>query len=319
MTGRLDRWLGLSGCLLALESACGGELFPAAQTSQFYTRATNQFGAADFYKPAVTTNTGLAFELVPLIMQEVDWGGGRRTNEERLTLEARERDARAGGALSGTDRFGLGSLPEDVLALDQAPRGIYEYPDVVELNGKSYVRSTYIWFYAGEGRQRMDAGLRAQGVRITLNSRGQPAIWEVLADTSAARLVFVSRSLEAAAEAEFGKPLPGRRYAIERPVAEAPKVIVPRVIEDGPMAMGPIVYLQAGTHDVSTVICRCMPAQAKALLATSDYRLVPFASAAAQLGLMRERLTKQGRAVLWPGGAQSDHCLEKLLRLPAAL
>ena len=77
-----------------------------------------------------------------------------------------------------------------------------------------------------------------QGIRITLNSAGQPAIWEVLADGSGAELIFVSQSLEAAALAEFGKPLPGRRYAIERSVEEAPSVVVARVIDDGPMAHG---------------------------------------------------------------------------------
>ena len=112
-----------------------------------------------------------------------------------------------------------------------------------------------------------------QGIRITLNSAGQPVIWEVLADSSGAELFFVSQNLEAAAMAEFGKPLPGRRYAIERSVEAAPDVVVARVIDDGPVAMGPIVYLSAGTRAVSTLICRCMPAQARKLLATSTYDL----------------------------------------------
>jgi len=48
------------------------------------------------------------------------------------------------------------------------------------------------------------------------------------------------------------------------------------VIDDGPVAMGPIVYLIAGTHSVSTLICRCMPAQAGKILSTSSYELLPL-------------------------------------------
>ena len=64
---------------------------------------------------------------------------------------------------------------------------------------------------------------------------------------------------------------------------QAPDVVVARVIDDGPVAAGPIVYLSAGTRAVSTLICRCMPAQARKLLATSTYDLLPFQIAATEL------------------------------------
>ena len=95
----------------------------------------------------------------------------------------------------------------------------------------------------------------------------------MLAEDSAAEPIFASQNLESAAVAQFGKPLPGRRYALERSLTEAPRVIVARVLEDAPVAMGPIVYLRAGTCSVSTVICRCMAAQVKRLAATSPYQL----------------------------------------------
>jgi hypothetical protein len=41
--------------------------------------------------------------------------------------------------------------------------------------------------------------------------------------------------------------------------------------------MGPIVHLNAGSQNVSTLICRCMPTQAKNLLATETYQLRPLA------------------------------------------
>ena len=179
------------------------------------------------------------------------------------------------------------SLSNGVPVLDRSRPAIYWQSDTVQLKGKAHARFSYVWCYSPgpQGSERgqstnnvspgrPESGLPLQGIRITLNSAGQPVIWEVLADSSGAELIFVSQNLEAAAVAEFGKPLPGRRYAIERSVDEAPNVIVARVIDDGPVAMGPIVYLSAGTRAVSTLICRCMPAQAKRLLAHERLRFV---------------------------------------------
>jgi hypothetical protein len=158
--------------------------------------------------------------------------------------------------------------------------------------------------------------LPLQGIRTTLNAAGQPVIWEVLADSSRAKLFFVSQTLETAAVAEFGKPLPGRRYAIERSVEAAPNVIVAQVIDDSPTPMGPIVYLSAGTRQVSTLICRCMPAQARKLLATGTYDLLPFQEASANSLIMQARVTLNEREGFWPGDDKSGKRLGACLRLP---
>ncbi len=157
-----------------------------------------------------------------------------------------------------------------------------------------------------------------QGIRITLNSAGQPALWEVLTDSSGAELIFVSHSLEAAALAEFGKPLPGRRYAIERSMEEAPNVIVARVIDDGPVAMGPMVYLSAGTRTVSTLICRCMPAQVRKLVATATYDLLPFQSGPTNSLITQANALLKERTAFWPGEHPGEERLEQCLRLPGA-
>ncbi len=159
-----------------------------------------------------------------------------------------------------------------------------------------------------------ESGLPVQGIRITLNTNGQPVIWEALADRSGAELIFVSQTLEAAALAEHGKPLPGRRYAIESSTEAAPKVIVARVIDDGPVAMGPIVYLNAGTRNVSTLICRCMPAQAKKLLATNTYELRHLDALTVQSLLTQAKEP----AAFWPGDQRPGDRLEQWLRLPSA-
>ena len=155
-----------------------------------------------------------------------------------------------------------------------------------------------------------------QGIRVTLNSAGQPVIWEVLAIAPGAEPIYVSRSLEAAAVAEFGQPLPGRHYAIERSLEEVPNVIVARIIDDGPVAMGPVVYLSAGTRAVATLICRCMTAQAKRLLGTSAYDLLPFPTTAAQPLLTQAKALAKEETAFWPGDPPSSAQLEKRLRLP---
>jgi hypothetical protein len=159
--------------------------------------------------------------------------------------------------------------------------------------------------------------LALQGIRVTLNSSGQPVIWEVLADSSGAAVIYVSRNLEAPAAAEFGKPLPGRHYTVERSLEGAPNVIVARIIDDGPVAMGPIVYLSAGTRAVATLICRCMPAQAKRLLGTSVYDLLPCQATAAQSLLTQAKARAREQTAFWPGDPPGSDPLEKRLRLPS--
>jgi hypothetical protein len=137
----------------------------------------------------------------------------------------------------------------------------------------------------------------------------------MLADVSGKELFFVSQSLEAAARAEFGKPLPGRRYAVEPSLKEGSNKVVARVIDDGPLPMGPIVYLNAETKCIGTIICRCMPAQAKELLATRTYELLPLSAFDARL--IRAQTRSQVRPAFWPGNELNNGKLTSHLRLPS--
>lgn len=164
----------------------------------------------------------------------------------------------AAGASAGTAASGA-----------DLPKEIFFHSGRIQLNGRWHEQKTYWWNYP----QRGQGSLAAQGVRITLNSAGAPAIWEVLADTRGAQVIFVSQSVETQASREFGAAQGGRRFAVERALNESPRTVVARVIEDGPMPMGPIVYLRGDTHDVTTVICRCMDSQARELASQLEYQL----------------------------------------------
>jgi hypothetical protein len=283
--------------LLCCSAPAGAEALPAAAPyAEVYARATNSFADAVFFKPAEAGGSELSSQLAPLIIQEA--GEGSRAQ------------------LLGRDQFGSVSVTNGLPALDGARPAIYVSLDAAQLNGKPRARLTYLWCYSLEPGEPA-AGLSMQGIRITLDAAGKPAVWEVLAEDSGAELIFVSQELESAALAQFGKPLPGRRYAVERSVSEAPRVIVARVLDDAPLAMGPMVYLRAGTRAVSTVICRCMAAQVKRLAATRTYELHLCQGASAEPLPVPARTPSGSATAFWPGDDAAASRLERCLRLPA--
>jgi hypothetical protein len=275
---------------------------------EVYQRATNEFAEALFFRPAETKTGDLSFVLAPLLLQQVN------CSNEPLALP---------------DRFGALSVSNGAPFLDPSHPVIYWEADTIQIRGKAHARFYYIWCYAPNPHEmghrqrtnsvspdRAEPALPLQGVRITLSAAGQPMLWEVLTDCSGAELFFVSQNLEAAAAAEFGKPLPGRRYVIERSMLACPGVIVARLVDDSPVAMGPIVYLNAWTRRVSTLICRCMPAQARKLLATRTYDLLPFEFASTNSLLLQAKAVSTERLAFWPGDHADGNRLEASLRLP---
>ena len=235
---RMPKSLGLvSVALLALS--------PLAQEKarSHYDGASVVFEAARLIKPLEATNTALAYALSPLLIQEV----------------------------KGTN------------SITSSPCEIFYWFGSTRLHGREHPQVSYWWQLEAEemspGAQRTMNPNRKQtstpwqGVRLTLGDSGQPESYEVLADPSAITQIYVAQSLETAARAEFGPALPERRFAIEVSLDAAPHVVVPRVIANAPAVMGPILYLRAGTHEVATLICRCMDSQARHLAGTEYYLL----------------------------------------------
>jgi len=262
---------------------------------EIYARASNSFLNVLLFKPAEGSNADLTFRLAPLILQEVG-----ATNQLALL-----------------DRDLIGSLApaEGGSNATLAPPTVYAKTDTVPINGRDHLRLTYLWHYP-----RLTAvpdALTVQGIRITLDSAAQPAIWEVLTETSSVGLIFVSDSVESAARAQYGPPLSGRHFAIECGADQAPATVVARVIEDGPTAMGPMVYLFAGRHSVSTLTCRCMAAQAKRLLAARVYRIQILPQFSADPAWV-EACGREERRFAFAPDAETDPCrIDRCLRLPA--
>ena len=282
-------WVRLAGALvMAFAFSLRAAQPPAtAPHAEVYQRAAVQFLDSDLLKPAEPRNPDLTFKLAPLIVQELSPGNT---------------------PTSAPDLFGTADLSNGVPALDLSHPAVWYSVDSVPLGGKLHPRLTYLWCYTVE-KPLPNAGiLPMQGVRPTLNSAGQPVIWEILADPSGAEILFVSQTLEAAASAQFGPPLPGRRYSIERALDDAPAVVVARVIEDGPLPMGPIIYLRSGSRSVSTLICRCMPSQGRLVRTARNFELRPFPDQTAPI--------RPATAAFWPGDAATADRLTRCLRLP---
>jgi hypothetical protein len=277
---------------------------PAPYTN-IYLRAAVEFGAADFLKPAESKSEDLTIKLAPLLMQEV------ASDESRPTVGPRGLATEIGRRV---DPFGALTVSNGTVTTDTAHPTIYTELGTVSVHGKPHIQATYLWFYSAAPYAPTNSALACQGIRLTLDPGAKPVIWEVMADTSGMMAIFVSESVEAAARAEYGMPLPGRRFAIERSLEESPHVVVARVIDDGPIPMGPFVYLSAGTRCVSTVLCRCMPPQVKSLLSTRTYDLVP--SKEAPLGSLITTPRAPNPAAFWLGDGHPHQRLEDCLRLP---
>lgn len=230
--------IGLLGALLVScrSNLVGTDL--AAVHCKIQDRTTNHVSDVVLFKPASEGGEQpLLTQLAPLLIQAVT-----TTNSAALWL--------------------------DQPAPISGPPRIQARKDIVLINNRWHWQYTYTWGYAtGAPRQ--------QGVRLTLDSRELPAIWEILTDSSGQHIIYASQAWEQVARAELGSPLPGRRFSLERDRDETPAVVVANVIEDGPMAMGPILYLEPTSRDVSALICRCMPAQFQNLRDQKDYELLP--------------------------------------------
>ena len=148
------------------------------------------------------------------------------------------------------------------------PTTVYYRRSSLQIGNREYERWTYLWSHPDTES--------AQGIRMTLGEDGFPAIYEVLHDSSGARLVFVDVTLEEKAKDAFGSPLPGRRFAVEPSPEQVPDVVVGGLLESGPAPLGPFVYVWERDGNVNTVICRCMPSRVISIPNAATYDLAPL-------------------------------------------
>lgn len=237
--------------LIAMVSLTGA---PGPDSDASYVRAVQMLGSVHYLKPAEGASS-LALSLAPLLFLE---DTSARTN---LALYP--------------DRPGTLSC-DSSRSLDMRKVTVYYSTSTFASSNLNFPQLTYEWLYpVMEKKRKPITRLKWQGVRMTLNRQGNPVIWEALNDSHQRQVLFVAQSLEDKARSQFTNACPGRRFVIEPSVEAAPETVVARVIEDGPVPMGPSVYLLQGHRDVASILCRCMPPHSTNVLTTSHYELAP--------------------------------------------
>ena len=241
-------------------------------------RALIEFDRAILLKPR-DSDGGLEERLAPLIVLEIAEPIGQRFTN-------------AGFGAARFDSQGR-------FRIDASRPTLYTDRSRITIRNVEYEQVCYLWWFPPTRPDSAATAKTSGGVRITLGEDGFPLVWEVLGSRGEAEAIFVSASLERAAGEAFGGPLPGRRYAVERRVANDAAAPVVRVLDDGPIPMGPYIYFDAETRGVTTLLCRCMPSQVQRFVETKYYDLAP----AEQLGGWR-RWKQPGMNSTVEGGLQ---------------
>lgn len=238
---KVFRWIVVSFALVALSGCCTRMkseriVLDEAVRAEIYERAERPFQRALFIKPfRKDENDPVEVKLAPLIFLEQAAGIN--------FIKISETNAAASPIIRVCESKAF-------------------------IGRNSYSQLTYIWdALPGNAAQQ-----RLQGVRLTLSNDGDPVAWEILNDPSGAEIVFVAQSVEADAMKKLGAPLAKCRFSVERSTVNAPHVVIPSIVENGPAAMGPMVFVNTNGA-VSALMCRCMPVQTDQLSGEVVYRI----------------------------------------------
>lgn len=228
---------------------------PLSRREFLQTRAAARYPRAALRKPRSGASFAREADLAPLIVEQLP--DSPRTD------------------LVSQTSFGAAYRRDNGVAdVDLTDRVVYAGTSQVSIDGAVHDQVLHLWVYPDDS----GGGVTWRGIRTTLGADGFPLVWEVLSQGSRERCLYVSASLERAASASFGDVVPGRRHAVERSVESAPRTVVVRVIEDGPIPLGPYVYVSAEGKEVITLHCRCSPSQVDEFAISDYYELVPVES-----------------------------------------
>ena len=135
-----------------------------------------------------------------------------------------------------------------------APK-VYTICESRKLGGKDHVQLTYTAWYPAHPRMKTidleAADIDSCVLRITLDAEHAPLLYETIAACGCFHKVFVQRWVEESAQKNFGPPLKGKKYAVERVVDDSIDWEVAGLVDeprDKPRR--PVVFIKAGDHKV---------------------------------------------------------------------
>lgn len=210
-------------------------------------RASQRFERAVLFKPKDPGLLGVEFTFAPLIVEDVQ--------QAAATPPAADPQS---------------SIP----ALE---RIVYHSSRIAKIGGEKFDQIEYVWMLHAPRPNGPSPCADFRGVRITLDHDGYPLVWEALSSEMDPHLVFVAESLEAEAKAAFGAPKSESRLALEPEKPQDSNAIIVAAIEQGPVPMGPYVYLsRPPERAIVNVLCRCSPSLVDNFVATPTYELRPL-------------------------------------------
>ncbi len=136
----------------------------------------------------------------------------------------------------------------------------------INIKGISCPQLSYSWEYEPAPGKPPSRRI----LRMTLDSRGYPMIFELYAGEKEPAALYVSRSLEEAAANEQGEPLAGRQFCIEADRGPA----LSGIVDEGPVPMGPLAYFDSPGRKNVALTCRCSPSKITRTAGSHRYELV---------------------------------------------
>ena len=85
-------------------------------------------------------------------------------------------------------------------------------------------------------------------IRVTLERHNRPAVYEFVRSCGCYHMLYIAEFVEAAARGQFGEPLPGKRYALQKSDSKRELFIPSLVADDGSHPTRPVAYVSGGNH-----------------------------------------------------------------------
>lgn len=225
------------------------EILKPEEVRQMIDQTKRSFRFARFNKPADANSESMEYRFAPLIVEELEGMPSTSHSSRFDNLHTPK----------------IGSFrPTIAPDIPVRPDTVYFFSDMVKINDQKIDQIDFLWWYEKKHEcvtGSLQSVVQMRGVRILVGTDGMPILWRALSNGTGIQPFFVAQSLESAAKAQFGDPLPGRKFSIEKK-DENSDVVVARLLDDGPVPMGPYVYVDASLQrGISTMHCRCSESQ----------------------------------------------------------
>ena len=157
----------------------------------------------------------------------------------------------------GTVRL-TGSSERCAVLIDTNEPSVYAYWQYTWIQGRRHLQLTYThWFPRHPKLKSFDAEqgeIEGATLRITLDANDRPAILETVLNCGCYHRCYPSDSVERAACLAHGGPAPGKRFCVERPMADRMDWVVPETVTVGAASYGgPLLFSRAGYHGLAGV------------------------------------------------------------------